>query len=466
MGNDPCNSQVETSSRRMILMYVLLLILFQPSQPFTFPKNEEEENSRPFLKPVPETRDYDSENLGGWFGLFVRQKEANEFNDSKEINSWSEQLGLIFRAKEDEKNVEIKDVQNVPVISTEWIKIYKEMIEELTKFDKMLRDSKFPADVISSYNASFHQLKELKHLLENEFETNFITRFHKTTQTLAEGKELFMSYDWYEKYSDALTRLEKVKNLVDNSLNKEITVIANKLSELRKSWEKFSLYNILQEQYKRLSWNSSLAEELSSWKSSLPTVSSYEDLVTKYLPNMRTSEPVCTSTVLTCPDYRQTFTADACCSPLWLSVGSPLGLGNECWVDLDKMAEQCSIFSCYGNLVNGTFNTTDGCTYIPDILLNYESCVIHDLCYVTPGVTKAGCDSVLQDNINKIYCDNVNIYERKLCSVRASLAASALEWTDKYFVAAGLERETCQIADSWVTRIWKYSLNRMFRPVF
>ena len=288
----------------MILIPVLLLTLLQRSQPFTFPKNEEEENLGPFTEPVPETRDYDIENLGGWFSLFARQKETSEVNDYKEIKSWSEQLGLIFREKEEEKNIEIKEAQNVPVISTEWIKIYKEMMEELTKFDKILRDSKFPSDIISSYNASLHQLKELKQLFENKFETNVITRFHSTSQTLAEGKEVFMSYDWYEKYSDALKRLEKVKNLVDNTLSKEITEIASKLSELRKSWEKFSLYNILQEQYKRLSWNSSLTSELSSWKSSLPTVTSYEDLVTKYLPNMRTSEPVCTSKVLTCPDYR------------------------------------------------------------------------------------------------------------------------------------------------------------------
>ena len=60
-------------------------------------------------------------------------------------------------------------------------------------------------------------------------------------------------------------------------------------------------------------------------------------------------------------------------------MGSPLGLGNECWVDLDKMAEQCSIFSCYGNLINGTFNSTDGCTYIPDILLNYEVMIYYVL---------------------------------------------------------------------------------------
>ena len=38
-----------------------------------------------------------------------------------------------------------------------------------------------------------------------------------------------------------------------------------------------------------------------------------------------------------------------------------------------------------------------------------QACVIHDLCYVTPGVTKAECDKVMKDNINKIYCDNVNM---------------------------------------------------------
>jgi len=117
-------------------------------------------------------------------------------------------------------------------------------------------------------------------------------------------------------------------------------------------------------------------------------------------------------------------------------------------------------------LVDGKFNTTDGCTYIPDVLLNYESCVIHDLCYVTPGVTKTECDEVMKENINKIYCENVNIFEQRLCSLRASFAAKALEWTDRYFLAAGLERETCQRTDSLLTRMWKYSLNRMFRPLF
>ena len=38
-------------------------------------------------------------------------------------------------------------------------------------------------------------------------------------------------------------------------------------------------------------------------------------------------------------------------------------------------------------LCSGQWNT-DGCTYVPDLFLNYEACVMHDLCYVTPGVTK------------------------------------------------------------------------------
>ena len=34
--------------------------------------------------------------------------------------------------------------------------------------------------------------------------------------------------------------------------------------------------------------------------------------------------------------------------------------------------------------------------------------MIHDLCYITPGVTKTVCDRVMEDNINTIYCNNVN----------------------------------------------------------
>ena len=41
--------------------------------------------------------------------------------------------------------------------------------------------------------------------------------------------------------------------------------------------------------------------------------------------------------------------------------------------------------------------------------MQIKACVIHDLCYVTPGVSKEECDEVMKENINKIYCDNVNM---------------------------------------------------------
>ena len=45
---------------------------------------------------------------------------------------------------------------------------------------------------------------------------------------------------------------------------------------------------------------------------------------------------------------RSQFSADICCSSLWLRLGAPLGLGSECWTDLEQMLGQCSVFSCYG----------------------------------------------------------------------------------------------------------------------
>ena len=71
------------------------------------------------------------------------------------------------------------------------------------------------------------------------------------------------------------------------------------------------------------------------------------------------------------------------------------------------MVDQCSLYSCYGTQ-DGHFNISDGCSLVPDILLNYDSCVIHDLCYITPGVTKQLCDRFMEENMNTIYCDNVN----------------------------------------------------------
>ena len=93
--------------------------------------------------------------------------------------------------------------------------------------------------------------------------------------------------------------------------------------------------------------------------------------------------------------------------------------------------------------------------------MTLQACVIHDLCYVTPGVTKAECDDVMADNINKIYCDNVNRYERQICSARAAAARSVLGWTDSHFTEARREREECSVADSFVTQLWKFSVNSL-----
>jgi len=475
-------------------VWVLLLLFIQPSTSFIFPTYEEQESLyKDFIEPVKEVRDYDPESGGGWFGLFVPPRVENKdivLSDAREKGDPANEGGWFgfFTSHKDESELsESTQEPNLPVISDEWMQKYTEMIEQLSNLDTILKESQLSQDLLNKYNSSFYQLKEIKSRLETSFEST-IDKYNDTARsfimdtarTINKGKQLFMSYDWFEKYSDAIDTLDEVKTAIDNSVSHEMQKITSTLSGLKNSWERFSFYNIWQEQYKRLaninlSWNNSLMENewfksgneslLASWKSALPTVSSYQEMIKQYLPSLGKAEPVCAPKQFTCPDNKQTFTADACCSPLWLSIGAPLGFGNECWIDLDLMVEQCDIFSCY-ELVNGTIGNTDGCTYIPDILLNYEACVIHDLCYVTPGVSKEECDEVMKENINKIYCDNVNIFERKLCSIRASLAATALEWTDKYFVAAGIFREKCQLADSLITRIWKFSVNRMFRPIF
>ena len=114
--------------------------------------------------------------------------------------------------------------------------------------------------------------------------------------------------------------------------------------------------------------------------------------------------------------HRGKFSAQTCCSSLWLSIGAPLGLGNECWIDRNQMVDQCSVYSCYGT-EDGHFNISDGCSLVPDVLLNYDSCVIHDLCYITPGATKPLCDHFMQENMNTIYCDNVNRSPRRVISL-------------------------------------------------
>ena len=89
----------------------------------------------------------------------------------------------------------------------------------------------------------------------------------------------------------------------------------------------------------------------------------------------------------------------------------------------------------------------------------FQACMIHDLCYVTPGVTKDECDDAMVDNINKIYCDNVNRYERQICSARASAARSLLSWTQSHFTDAASERNLCSLSDSYLTQLWKFSIS-------
>ena len=57
----------------------------------------------------------------------------------------------------------------------------------------------------------------------------------------------------------------------------------------------------------------------------------------------------CTMVTLFCPTPTISFTAKACCSSLWLHLGSPVGLGNECKIDMGDMEAQCPMYDCYRN---------------------------------------------------------------------------------------------------------------------
>ena len=62
-----------------------------------------------------------------------------------------------------------------------------------------------------------------------------------------------------------------------------------------------------------------------------------------------TLSTVCSEVSLHCPAPGHTFTARACCSSLWLHLGAPVGLGNECSVSMAEMEAGCPMFSCYKN---------------------------------------------------------------------------------------------------------------------
>lgn len=177
------------------------------------------------------------------------------------------------------------------------------------------------------------------------------------------------------------------------------------------------------------------------------------------------NDSTCEADTFLCPNLRDKFQASVCCSTPWLESGAYIGLGSECWIDLGDMEEQCDVLDCYKDVHTdntGKWNT-DGCTYVPDLFLNYEACVIHDLCYITPGVTKEECDRVMEENINKIYCNNVRTRERKICRLKALTAwaaRKALSMTDSYFIQSEEIRQVCVPKDGLVIRAWKMTLRK------
>ena len=62
---------------------------------------------------------------------------------------------------------------------------------------------------------------------------------------------------------------------------------------------------------------------------------------------------VCTTITMWCPDPTLTFTTRACCSSLWLNLGAPVGLGNECTIDMEDMQDGCPMYDCYRNKTVG-----------------------------------------------------------------------------------------------------------------
>merc|ERR1712183_80652 len=278
-----------------------------------------------------------------------------------------------------------------------------------------------------------------------------------------------------EKYFEAVQALKDLKSNLKLSRLFDKQELSESLNSLQATWEQLAIFEQIQRGYRNFTqgqseyWGSSsnvtVSDFLTSVKSSIADtgLESYEK-VENYLQSLHRRDSVCSQKILTCPDGVGKFSASTCCSSLWLSIGAPLGLGNECWTDLEQMLEQCTVFSCYG-VAEGHFNISDGCSFIPDVLLNYESCVIHDLCYITPASTKPTFDRFMETNMNSIYCDNVNRYERALCKMRAKMASKALGWTDRYFVASGLMRENCEMSDGWLDRIWKFTKSSVSRYI-
>ena len=273
-----------------------LLLLLQTTESFIFRTTSDEENTTELNKPIMEARVFDTEQQGGWFGLFSRKK--------------------------DESNEDvIENISNLPVLSNEWVNKYKEMISELSKMNTLLKDVSLSKNLLNKYNSSMQHLIDIQNRLEDAIDSEVMEKYNFTVDSINQGKEIFLSYNWFEKYSEALDTLNEIKTSVDNSFNYELNKVTSGLSGLKSSWERFSFYKFWQEQYKDMAninfaWNNTWIENdwfgtnntngefLANLKSAFPKVASYQDLVKQYLPSMEKTEPVCTSKVLTCPDNK------------------------------------------------------------------------------------------------------------------------------------------------------------------
>jgi len=328
-------------------------------------------------------------------------------------------------------------------------------------------------------NLTEEDIEEIKRLY-----IEFRMRFE---EALIESRSIITRFDWKNHYDKTMQIFKAFMNDMQQIVGKHVGKLNKFMINIREKWTNKLFYKNKETSPNENSWqeyfssyltnipylqnywandereNSPSESFMESLKSAVPSLLSnlpdYEDIVKSYMDSIYRKDPVCKKQVLTCPDGVEKFTANTCCSSQWLSVGAPIGLGNECWFDLQTMMDQCSVYSCYG-VDNGHFNISDGCTWLPDQLLNYEACVIHDLCYITPGLTKSTCDEVMQENINLIYCNNVNRYERILCSMRAMAASNVLGWTDQYFVDAGIFRDKCHRSDSYLSILWKSTLGK------
>jgi len=105
----------------------------------------------------------------------------------------------------------------------------------------------------------------------------------------------------------------------------------------------------------------------------------------------------CRLVTLSCPDSSHSFTASACCEEgvCFLEHGS------------QSIARMCPIYSCYHyNPTSKRFGSQNGCSVVPNTWLNREACIIHDLCYMTPGANQKQCDDNMLANTAAIHFEN------------------------------------------------------------